>query len=787
MNPLLISFRVLKRYKLFTLINILSLTAGLVATFFILTWVLNEFSYNKFLHNAENIHKVLLNIPGDKGSIQTIQTTPYPLAKGIEEVPEVKQVVQITEEKGLRTLLDEKTNKVDMLSATPNFFEAFSFSMISGNPSGAMENIHSIVISKSLSERLFNGLAMGETIQIFTVDRYIGYEVTGVFQDVPNNSTLQFEAVIPLKALSGRHSNLENWYNNWVQTFVVAEGQIALEELSSKIQRFMVDRQPDFQHVPLLQNIKDLHLYSAFKEGVNSGGRIQYVWLSIFIMVIILVISAVNYSNLVLTLSYKRGKEISMKRILGINRRDVFINSLSDALIVVVLSLAVSIIIIFLLLPYYEELVGVEIRLIDLFDIMLVPLIVMVLVGIGLAILLSIYPAIYYWSVKPVNLLKSPINYNRSKLRLNEVFLIVQFIISTGLLVFTVIVSEQTKSIRNKNLGFDYENVLVFEMDEGLYSNYGPLKSDLNSLAFIEEVGYSSFNFGFDPGTTGDVSWPGMGKDDGGFPISPILVGSDFTQTLDMKIVKGRHFNKRESDLYSFIVNESAASEFPWPDPVGKQLNMWGKSGRIVGVVEDFNIKPLYQPTEPVILQLDTEECEYLYLKSRSPLTPDQLNMVKSKLLGFSPYYYFEYSSLDNIVNSAYRSDVILKDVFNWATFFILVISILGLYSFSAFAVQQYKRDITIKKVLGSSLSNVILFYSKRFLRLVVIAILTSLPIVVLLSSNWLDNFSYRISLGPGLLILPCLLIAFLSGFCVFFQVYIIGRSNPAQTLYQGS
>ncbi|KAA2215799.1 ABC transporter permease [Maribacter flavus] len=781
MNPLLTSYRIFKKYKVLAATNILALTIGLTSTFFILAWVLYETSYDEFHVNKSSLFKVLLNSQNSDGVISTNMTTPYPLASSLDQVANVKGTLQITIEDDLDVIYDDMAYKTKAVTASPNFFNIMSFPIIEGNTNQVLENINSIAISKSLSERLFEGEALGKTLRIFTVEDYINYEITGVFENVPSNSSLQFDAVLPLEAFIKRNKYPDSWENNWLQTFIVANEGVKKTALNETINDFVQKMNPEWKNSTYLQSFEDIHLYDTFVDGINTGGRIEYVRLAIIVLILILLITIVNYSNLIITLSYKRTKEIGMRRILGISKFKIFLSSFSDAVLVILLSLILSTILIIILFTDFKSLIGAS--LFTQYNGFIYPLILTIFIAILLAGAISIFPSIHFWSVKPITALKNEKKVKNSKLRFNELLLVAQFSITTGLLIFTTIVSRQMKALYDKDLGFNFENVIVLLMDEGLYTNLTPLKQELKSLSFIDEIGYSAFDFDFDPGTTGDITWNGKGKEYDGFSIAPILVDQDFTKTLDLKFTRGRDFSQNSSDLYSFIINEAAAERLPWENPLNQELSMWGKTGNIVGVVEDFNIKPLYNSIEPVIMQLDPDECEYLFVKTIDKISNSELDALKSKLVQFSPYYSFNYENLSDIVKYQYKSDALLKDVFSWASVFIIIISSLGLFSFSAFAVQQYDRDISIRKVYGSSIFNVVLNYSIRFIKLILFAVLISLPFVIYFGKEWLANYSYQTPLSIIIFLFPCLLILILSSFCVSYNVYNIGRVNPSKIL----
>ena len=778
------SLRVFAKYKFFISLSILSLTIGITSTFLVLIWVGHEMSYDTFHQDRDRLHRVLMNIHEPDGTVYTNKTTAYPLRTVLEQQTGIDATVQLTLEDEFYLIHDKDSYKTKSLTASPNFFSVMGFDLLEGNSQTVLSQVNSVVISKRLANKLFQGQAVGNTLQLFTVNRLVTYQITGVFADVPDNSSLQFDAVVPLEAFLGRHAHPDNWGNQWLFTYVkVAEGyQGKTQQLEQRMKNSLLRVNQEFNFAPVLQPIANMHLYNAYTNGINTGGRIDYIRLVLISLALVIIISIINYSNLILTLSYKRGKEIGMKRILGIKKSEVFITSLVDSSMLMGVALLLGTGLVLLLLPEYNALVGLNLGASQVLTSS--GFVATVVVALILAAILSVYPSVYFWSVKPLDGIRNQIVVKGAKLKINELLLAAQFALTTGLLVFTSVVNNQIDSVYNKPLGFEQAHVMVLLMDEVLYSNLPAVKAELGKLPFLSGVGASSFNFGFDPGQTGDLSWTGKGSEYDQFSISALIVDNDFTKSLNMQLVQGRSFAQSgPGDLHSFLISESAAKALPFDDPLNKTLHLWGKQGKIVGIVKDFNYKPLYHPIEPVVLQLDPDECEYLFLKSGSGFGSKQIAQVNAALRQFSPYYAFDYDYLQSIIERPYRSDVVLEKIFGWGSVVITLISCLGLYSFSAFAIQRYQKDIGIRKVFGSSIANIFLVYTYKFLKMVVVAVFIAMPVAFYLGQRWLNSFSYRSQLSADVFLYPFSIIMLLAISSVASQVILAGRANPLNIL----
>ncbi|MBB6612809.1 ABC transporter permease [Pontibacter sp. Tf4] len=744
-NYFKMAYRNLLRHKVFSLINISGLALGMTCSILILLWVRDELSFDRFHQDTDNLYRLmeLQSYPGADNL--TTDATPGPLAEALEkDFPEIKHAVRSStwEWKKLLTYQD-KILKVDGRYTDPAFFEMFSFPLLHGDARQVLVNPNSIVISEKVAIQFFGSAeeAMGK---IFKVDNRDSYKVTGVMQDAPKNSSMQFDWVLPLGDLINHPDGhwLKRWDNNGIRTFVQLQPGTDLVAFNEKIKNHITKYSKDDDTELFLQPVSEMYLYGKFNgTKVAGGGRIETVRLFSVVAVFILAIACINFMNLATARSAKRAKEVGVRKAIGANKSSLIKQFMIESMLVAFLALFVSVNLTGILLPHFNELTGKFITL-DLSD----PALLSLLFGVAIVtgILSGSYPAFFLSSFDPVVVLKGTSKVSKRISVFRKGLVVFQFILSGLLIISTLVVYLQLHYIRTKNIGLNRENVLYFQLDGDLGKKYEVLKRDLQNIPGI--VGLSaSDQIPLDiSNSTGDVHW--KGKD----PNANVLFGMmavdyNYANAMGIQVKDGRDFSKDfGTDTSAFIINEEAVRLMQLQDPVGQPIQIWNIKGHIVGVVKDFNSRSMHSSMQPLILRLQDANQRYLYARIAPGQMPEVLAAVEQIVKRHNPAFPFEYHFLDEDFEKMYKSEAVMGRLTQYFAIIAIFISCLGLFGLALFTAEQRTKEIGIRKVLGASVASIVYMLSKGFLKLVLIANLIALPLGWYFMNGWLENYVDR-------------------------------------------
>ncbi|MBF9253436.1 ABC transporter permease [Pontibacter sp. 172403-2] len=746
-NYLKMAYRNLMRHKVFSLINILGLALGMTCSILILLWVQDEISFDRFHADADNLYRVMeiQHYPG--GDDLTIDANPGPLAEALEaELPEVKHAVRSTtwDWKQLFTLND-KVLKVNGRYADPEFFEMFSFPLLHGDAAQALKQPNSVVISETVAKQFFDSPAdaMGK---IFKINNDKSYKVTGVFKDVPKNSSMQFDYVMPVADWINSPGNdwLNGWESNALRTFVQLQPGTDIDALNAKIRPIIKNHSKDSKTELFVQPVKDMYLHGDFRSGKEGGGRIEYVRLFIVVAIFILVIACINFMNLATARSAKRAKEVGVRKAIGASRPALIRQFMVESVLVAFLALFVAVNLVGILLPQFNDLTGkfIELNLTDPQFILLL-LAVAVLTGV----ISGSYPAFFLSAFDPAIVLKGTIKLNKNVAVFRKGLVVFQFILSALLIISTLVVYLQLHYIRTKNIGLNRENLVYVPIEGEINNRYEVIKRELLNTPGVLAVTAANQNPLMVGNSTGSVSW--KGKDpNADILFSVMTVDYDFLKTMGITLKEGRSFSKEYgTDTAAFIVNEEAARLMQMKNPVGEWLQ-WGNEGHIIGVIKNFHSTSIHVPTQPVILRLQPKEENTLFARIAPGQTTEALGAMEKILKRYNPAFPFEYHFMDDDFERMYKSEAIIGALTKYFAGIAIFISCLGLFGLALFTAEQRTKEIGIRKVLGASVSSIVLMLSKDFLKLVLIANLIALPLGWYFMSGWLNDYADRTELS---------------------------------------
>jgi putative ABC transport system permease protein len=780
------AWRNLWKNKSFSLINIMGLALGLTCSLLIMLWVRDEYKVDAFHKNGSQLYSVFERQFRD-GQITAFHSTPGILADELKKIlPEVQYAAGYWAWNGLSTF--EANNKIIKEkgdNAGPDFFKMFSYPLLEGNAITALQTPTDVAISKKMAEEFFGSPAeaIGKTIRY---QNQKDLKVTAVFNNVPQNSTAQFDYILNWQSFLEKDSWAKNWTNNGPPTYIMLREGTDPKAFENKITRFLDNynkEQTEHSYIRLgIQRYGDIYLHSNFdKNGQLSGGRIQYVKLFSIVAIFILLIACINFMNLTTARSIKRAKEIGIRKVVGAVRLALIRQFIGEALLIVCIAIIISLALVSLVLPTFNQLTGKQIHIPVTDSIFWLSLTGLLLIT---GFISGSYPALYLSSFRPVSVLKGSLKFSGSALWFRKGLVVFQFMLSIILIIGTIVVSRQVNYVQTINLGYDRENLLYIPIEGDLTSKYELFKNQALHKPGIKEISSITVIPTQIINGTGGVQWEGKDPNSD-IEFTQSAVGYDFTNTMRLQLAQGRDFSKDfATDSVGYLLNESALKIIGYKDPVGKPLTFWGKKGTIIGVLKDFHFNSLHTQINPLILRLGENIGFGAALVRTEPgKTKQALASLDKVCKDLNPKFPFTYQFSDEEYQKLYKSEQIVGKLANYFAFLAIFISCLGLLGLVIFTSEQRTKEFGIRKVLGASPASLFSLLSKEFLLLVVIAMVIASPLAWIAMNNWLQNYVYRIDISWWMFVLAgsaALLIALIT---VSFQAIKAAIANPVKSL----
>ena len=784
-NYLLTALRHFWRRKSFALLNVLGLTIGLTASLLILLWVHHELSYDTQHRHADRIHKVNANFDTGEG-VQTWASSPGALAAFAQRtLPNIEQIVRVRSSSEAELVkYEEQTFTGDEAAfVDPAFFTVFDFAILQGSREDLLPDPKSVVLTESTAKKYFGDQdPIGKVIQTKEEREYV---VRGVLKDFPANSSIQYDLLFPLEVLSQQYEANDYWQSletDWgnfnYETYLLLPPQASITEVEEQLSQLHRTNHPFYEEDDLsfyytTLPLTDLHLYSA--DG--SEGGMQEVRLFAIVALVILLIACINYVNLSTARATQRAKEVSLRKLIGADRRQLFGQLLIESSLLFVIAAALALLAAYLLMPVYNSLSGKSLA----FEVFSQP-VLLILAGTFLFTLITagIYPALLLSTFKPIQSLKGKFSIGKSNISFRKALVVTQFAFSIVLIVGTLIISKQMQYVRNKKLGYDRENVFTFGM-RAMYDHYDAVKTELEKQPGVLTVTSADQNLVNIGNTTGDTDWDGKGEEQM-FLVHPIGIDADFMETMRMELVAGRGFSGSPADSAHFILNETAVAQAGLDDPIGKRFTLYQTEGTIIGVAKDFHLASVHQEIEPAIFHYDQKNWT-LYVKTTGEQASSAIAAAETLWKQYNPEYPFDYKFLDERYDALYQADQRTGRLFNYFTGIAILVSCLGLFGLATFTAEQRVKEIGIRKALGATVSSIVILLSRDFIKLVLLAILIATPIAWYVMSRWLEDFAYRTEIGVGVFLLAgcaALLIALLT---ISSQSIRAALANPVDSL----
>jgi putative ABC transport system permease protein len=784
-NYITIAFRNIARQKLYSVINIGGLAIGIACSILLGLYVLNELSYDQFHENASQIVKANMEYDMD-GTIGEVSSTPTALLPSMQEkFPEVNTGARLFYPSMFKPVVvsygDKAFQEKGFCYADSTFFKMFSFSLTKGDISTVLDQPNNIVLTESSKEKYFGDMpAMN---QILIVEGK-SFKITGIMEDVPSNSSIQFDF---LASFSSYWQKDPIWYSANYYTYVEMNQLIDTEVLSSKIQTELQKAgisDPDngryfgIKFTPLL----DIHLYSDVDEG---GGDVKNLYIFGSIALLILLIAVINYTNLTIARSFYRAKEVGLRKSLGAYNHSVFAQIIGESFVTVLMAMILSLILLYFMLPLFTTVSGSKIEM----SVLLKPIVYWSL-GIMyflISILAGIYPAMKMAGFNPVDILKGKYQGTGQGAILRKSLIVVQFFISLSLIIATVVIYKQLNFINEKNLGYNKENILVIPVSKEIVSKSAEFKSvvlandNVNAVSIVGETP-PNIQGGYSIDLPGDKS----------VSVVAVAIDESYIETSQMTLVAGRTISladmKRtiDADEYSFIINESASKTLGWlpEEAIGQNIKMNGREGQIRGVVNDFHFRALYQEVTPLVLFTEHPWAyNYAMVSINGQNVSLAIDAVEKEWHMIDEATPFSFNFLDQEFNNLHVDTSRSSKLLSAFSVLAIMIASLGLFGIVSFSMVQRAKEIGVRKVLGATVTNVLVLANKEVLFLIMLAFILAIPVSYWAMGEWLSTFAYHVNIGVLPMILGLLFTLIIAICTISFESVRAALVNPIETL----
>ncbi|GAB4509321.1 MAG: ABC transporter permease [Allomuricauda sp.] len=776
-NNIKIAWRNLWNNKGYSLLNVFGLAIGITCAAIILLWVEDEVGFDQNFEKQDEVYYVLTNQQYNGEWRTFFEATPGPLAEVLKaEVPGIVGAARTKGENILFRVNEISINKKGRF-ADPDFLSMFSLNFVEGNLETAFDEVDAIIISQETAKQLFGGnsSAVGKVV---TINNDTDYTISGVYEDLPKNVTYGFDWVAPFERFAKGKDWMKEYGANFSDTFVELSPQANFDVVNQKVKQILPEKTEDDETIAFLFSMKDWHLRSTFEGGKNVGGQITYVRLFSLIAIIILLIACINFMNLATARSEKRANEVGVRKVLGSGRKGLISQFMAEAIITATISTFVSVLLLKLLVPQFNMLIDkqLELRLLD-------PAHLLTLVGITLVcgIVAGWYPAFYLSSFRPVEVLKGERITKGSAAFIRKGLVAAQFVVSIVFIISTIIVYQQIQHIKARDLGYDKENLVKIPVTGDMIKNFIPIEEDMKVSGKIESIGLNNSDILSGGNNTSGLEWQG-GVDTENVLVSVRNITSDFFNTTGMEIIEGRGFSENPAqDSTNIIVTESFAKLMGNGSAIGKTVE---EDYPVIGVVKDYLYDDMYGSSDPVIFFNDPSEARFMYVKAKSGIaTASALAAMEASLKKFNPAFPFEYEFVDDAYEAKFKSEKLIGSLSQIFALLAIFISCLGLFGLSAFTADQRRKEIGVRKVLGSSITGIVGLLSKDFMRLVFMAIIIAVPIAWFFMQNWLEGYAYRIAINAWAFVIAGAIAVIIALLTISFQAIHAARVNPVKSL----
>jgi len=793
-NYLKIAFRNLRRNRIYSLINIAGLSLGLACAMLIILYVKDEVSFDRFHKNVNNIYRIVSKVTYQGKEHKSSHTGFLQGPRFSQNVPGIQSFVRISS--GSR---DIKTGAAvqaqDLLFVDSSFFSVFTFPLLSGNPKTCLVEPHSVVFSEDAARRQFGTTdVVGKVVMIKEDSTFVAYKVTAVARRCPQNSSIRFEALLPFRESAADAANDENWFSYFLNTFVVLPPQQQVSAIEQQMQRYyLADAREAFDRLAqkygdhdatmntyFLQPFTDMHTSTGLpaQNGLVNASNPVYSYILSAIALFVLLIACINFVNLTVARSVRRGKEIGVRKVIGSSRKQLIGQFLGESFLLCLISFVLALAIVQLILPSFNTLANKALSLSYLFDARLVAGYILLFLLTGF--LAGCYPALVLSGYRPVDTL-----YSRFRLAgknyLQQSLVVLQFALASFLIIGTFIIYTQFNFLTRTDLGYDDSNIVEVNNHSMRHSETALFRTELLKHPGILNVTAKNTGYSY---TCARLA------NDSAISFNYVTIDEAFFPTLKIPVVQGRNFSAAyPSDAANAVlVNEAFVKEAGWKDPVGQIVNFFYNNNeifRVVGVVKDYHYASLTQKIGPQLFTMKDATNPYgtFYIKIKPGSAPETLPYIQETFLRLFPLSPYSYVFKEEANRQSYAAEAKWKQILLLSAVLTIFISCIGLFGLSVLATERRTKEIGIRKVLGASVNSVVAILSKDFLKLVAIALLLAIPLARIAAGKWLENYPYRITPGWQLFTAAGVLVIAIALATISFQTIRAALANPARSL----
>lgn len=785
-NYIKIAWRNLYKNKAFSMIHILGLTIGITVCMMIFIYIMNEFSVDNFHANGKRIYRVMRNFDSMKEGVPYV-SGPYAPALLNDFPADVKQAVRVQANQGLFSFDNKSFIEKKLYITDADFFKLFSFKLLKGDASTVLKDPSSVVLSETTAKKYFGDIesAMGKVLKL---DKNMQLKVTGIAEDVPANSHLDFDLVVPISNFAN-NDNFKVWIHNSLFTYVLLDEHTDAAQLQKKFPQFM-DKYMGESMARFgakfglsLTPMRDIYFEpaSAFDNVRHGDKTVVYIFISI--AVLILLIACINFTNLSTIRAVERSKEVGLRKVLGALKNHLVLQFIGESMLLTLISCALSVGILLLAMPWYRELLGYKLSVewnsgpIYLF-------LAGVIIVIGF--LAGSYPAFFLSAFSPIQALKGKLRLGKSGAFFRQSLVVVQFSISVLLIIGTIVIMKQMSFVKGKELGYDQEQAIVVPLDnDDIYDHMGVFKTRLEANPNIASVSLMSG----EPGGFHDLHMFDAEGQTEPFKSRTEFADFEFVKTLGLKVIAGRNFSPqfRTDSTDAVLINQTAAKKLGvTPEQaIGKWIKNTVRDTtkrRIVGVVKDYNFLSLKENMDALVISPSIDR-RVAVIKLKPGNLQSSLAAIKGVYSEVAPIYPFEYSFLDQKFDTTYKTDIRQQTMLTIFSSLAIFIACLGLFGLASFTAVKRTKEIGVRKVLGSSVANILLLFSKDLLKPVLVAMVIAIPLGYYVMSAWLQNFAYRTPLHWGIFVFAAFITFAIALVTVSFKSLKAAMINPVRSL----
>lgn len=790
------TLRSIKKHVGYSLINIMGLAIGMACCILILLFVFDELSYDKFHENHDRIYRVTRQWFNEDGvvSLHLGQVAP-PIGPLLEnDFPEIVHAVRIIG--AGRLLVGRNANffqEPRFFFAEEDFFDVFTYEMTAGDPTTALRDPMTVVITQEMAQKYFGSEnPLGQSITVKADSIKVDMTVSGVIKTMPHNSHFHADILGSFKtyeALAGEEE-MRSWGRNNYNTYLLLEKNYDISRLKNQLDPF-IDRhmsQGMSERTKLqLQKLTDIHLYSHLDSEIEANSDITYVYIFSVIAFFVLLIACINFMNLATARSAGRAKEVGLRKVVGAQRSQLIRQFLGESILTAVISLLIAIVIVILILPEFNQFVGRSLSFNLVSNLSLVFLLFLFAISVG--ILSGIYPALFLSAFKPVRVLKGNLDIGKKGFSFRTVLVVFQFTISIVLIICVSVVSSQLSYMQTRNLGFDKEHVVVLPSSPAMVENLDSFKSRLLLNPSILSVSAAKrVPSGRLLDSSGASVLSGQTSQPITFRIALLRVDHDYISTFKMEMKAGRNFSReiRTDSNQAFILNETAIRRIGWKTPeeaIDQGFSYGGRNGQIIGVVKDFHFESLHQEISPIVMLLSSTSLNQISIRINSQNIPQTMAFLQDIWSEMRPEYPFSYYFIDENFNQLYRSEENLNRIFSYFAFLSIFIGCLGLFGLASYTAERRTKEIAVRKVLGASSGGLVVLLSKEFSKWVLLANVIAWPIGYIVMSRWLQDFAYKTGIAIVVFFLAGGLAWAIAFLTVSYQTIKAAHADPVSAL----